>query len=230
MLSLRAAPGVASGPRAGGRTRQGLARPPASRDRRRAARHRVPQANQCHPARSHDPSIPDLATLERQGRLVFVPFGGGDIWLWTTRLAGLGLSEFHLYDREGPPETEMRQKAADVVNLRPNCRAVITNKRSLENYVHPAAIREACGIELEFSDDDPVADLLAQRLYQRDEPLVPWAELPRRAKTRRRNRVKKWLHTKALDHMTCERLAQRDPQGEVRSWLETIARLAGRTG
>ena len=176
-----------------------------------------------------DPRIPALAALERQGSLVFVPFGGGDIWLWTTRFAGLGLPEFHLYDREGPPETEMRQKAADVVNLRPNCRAVLTRKRSLENYVHPAAIREVCGIDLDFSDDDPVADLLAQRLYQRDALAVAWADLPRRAKTRRRNRVKKWLHTKALDRMTPERLAERDPEGEVRSWLETIARLAGCT-
>lgn len=175
----------------------------------------------------HDPGTPDLARLERQGRLVFVTFGGGDIWLWTTRLAGLGLPEFHLYDREGPPETEIRQKAADVVNLRPNGCAVLTGKRSLENYVHPAAIRDVCGIELNFSDDDPVADLLARQLYQRDEPLVPWAELPRRAKTRRRNRVKKWLHTKALDRMTPERLAERDPDSEIRSWLETIARLAG---
>ena len=91
---------------------------------------------------------------------------------------------------------------------------------------HPDAIREVCGIDLDFSDDDPGADLLAQRLYQRDEPLVPWAELPRRVKTRRRNRVKKWLHTEALDRMTPERLAERDPEGEVRSWLEHIARLA----
>jgi hypothetical protein len=43
--------------------------------------------------------LPDLSELESSGRLVFVPFGGGDIFGWTHRLAGLG-RELHLYDRE----------------------------------------------------------------------------------------------------------------------------------
>jgi hypothetical protein len=43
---------------------------------------------------------------------------------------------------------------------------------------------------------------------------------------RRWDRAKKWLSTKAVEHMTLQRLADRDPQGEVRSWLLTIADLA----
>jgi putative ATP-dependent endonuclease of OLD family len=173
----------------------------------------------------HDPHLPDLAALERQGQLIFIPIGG-DIWLWTTRLAALNLPEFHLYDREDRPETEIRRQAANAVDLRPNCRALVTGKRSLENYLHPEAIREVCGLEIGFTDDDPVADLLAQQLYERDALGESWAELPRRTKTRRRNRVKKWLHSRGVERMTPQRLAQRDPDGEVRSWLETIARMA----
>jgi hypothetical protein len=178
--------------------------------------------------RGHEPSLPDLATMERQGELVFVPFGGGDLWLWANRLAALDLPEFHLYDRESSPETELRQKVADVVNLRPRCQAVLTHKRALENYLHPSAIREVSGVDLEFADDDNVAELIAQRLYgEADE--TAWAELPRRGRTRRTNRVKKWLHTKAVDRMTPARLAERDPEGEVISWLTTITRLADET-
>jgi len=177
--------------------------------------------------RGHNSRIPDLAALERQGRLVFIPFGGGDLWLRATRLAGLELHELHLYDREEQPETEIRQKAVDLINLRPSCRAVLTKKRSLENYLHSSAIREVCGIDLYFSDDDPVADLLAQRLYEREENRGPWSELPRPGKAKRRNRVKQRLNTRAVDRMTPERFAERDPDGEIVSWLVTIAQLTG---
>jgi hypothetical protein len=173
----------------------------------------------------HQSSLPDLESMERRGELIFVPFGGGDPWLWTHRLAALTLPEFHLLDREAPPETQLRQQAADVVNLRPRCRAVLTQKRSLENYLQPQAVFEVSGINLEFSDDDPVAALIAERLYN-VEGQVAWADLPRQARARRLNRAKKWLHTKAVDRMTPDRLAERDPEGEVRSWLETIGRLA----
>lgn len=174
---------------------------------------------------SHDSDLPDLARMEARRELIFLPFGGGDLWLWANRLAPLGLPEFHLYDRETSPETELRQHVASVVNSRPGCQAAVTGKRSLESYLHPSAIREVCGIELNFGDDDHVADLIAERLYVREGEL-PWPDLPRRAQVRRRNRVKKWLHTKAMDRMTVDRLAERDPQGEVVSWLRTISRMS----
>ena len=52
-----------------------------------------------------DDTCPDLAQLERQGELVFVPFGGGDVLLTARRFAPLELREFHVYDREIAPET-----------------------------------------------------------------------------------------------------------------------------
>lgn len=88
-------------------------------------------------------TVPDLTAMERRGQLVFVPCGGGELWPWSFRLAHLGRPEFHLYDRESPPETEVRRQVAQIVNLRPGCRAVITEKRSLENYIHPQAVFEA---------------------------------------------------------------------------------------
>ncbi|NQT11551.1 MAG: ATP-dependent endonuclease [Planctomycetes bacterium] len=174
----------------------------------------------------HDPRLPDLVARERRGELLFVPVGGGDLRLWATRFARLGCAEFHVYDGEGAAERQLRQEVADVVNLRPRCRAVITRKRAMEDYLHPAAIREASGIELSFTDDDPVADLLAAHRYQQQGGALPWDELESRVRKRRRNRVKKWLHTSAVDWMTPERLAESDPDGEVISWLQTIARLA----
>ena len=179
---------------------------------------------------AHDPDLPDLGAMEHRGQLVFVPWGGVDLMQWTHRLAPLARPEFHVCDRETSPETELRWRYASVVNSRPGCCAVVTLKRSVENYVHPAAIREADGVDVEFGNNDDVADLIARSRYARDYPDESWDELPRRAKTRRRNRVKQWLNRAAVERMTPQRLAEQDPQGEVRSWLEAMLRLihAGR--
>jgi hypothetical protein len=174
------------------------------------------------------PNVPDLNLLERRGQVVFVPTGGGPLWPWSFRLADLGRPEFHLYDRESSPETEIRREVAQVVNLRPGCHAVLTGKRSLENYLHPAAIYEARGVVIDISDDDSIAERVAQRLYEQEEGHLPWSELLPRNRRRRRNRAKQWLNTAAVDRMTPQRLAERDPDGDVRSWLETIARMATR--
>ena len=133
---------------------------------------------------SHDASLPALAELEQRGELVFVPFGGGNVKAWTRRLAPLAMPEFHLYDRESPPETDQRREAAAAVNRRTRCRAALTRKRSLENYLHPRAIFAARGVDLTFEDFDPVAELAAQRVYelgvyQLGLNQTPWEQLPR---------------------------------------------------
>ncbi len=176
-----------------------------------------------------DPATPNLADMERRGELTFIPFGGGDLRLWTFRLAGLGPAEWHLYDRDMPPETEARQRAVDIVNLRPRCRAVLTKKRHLENYLHPKAIHEASGIHIDFSDDDYVADIVARHRCARRQGRMPWSELPGRSRKRRRDKVKRWLNTDAVERMNPALLAERDPDGEVRSWLAAIAHLASGT-
>ena len=113
---------------------------------------------------AHEPTLPDLGSMEHRGELIFLPFGGVDQKAWTHRLAPLAKPEFHICDREESPEMEQRKQLADSVNSRPGCRAVVTSKRSMENYLHPAAIREASGMEISFADDDDVAGLIARKI------------------------------------------------------------------
>jgi len=171
--------------------------------------------------------LPDLADMERQGRVVFAPTGGVDLST-RFRYAGLALPEFHLLDRDIPPVTQTRHQIAAMVNSRSRGRAAITSKRSLENYLHPAAIFEASGFSVAFSDDDDLPELIARKANERHEPGVPWDDLSARARRRLRYRAKKWLNTRAVEQMTAARLAERDLDGEVRAWLATIAKLGGR--
>lgn len=173
-------------------------------------------------------AIPDLGDMERRGEVVFVPTGGCDLQFWLFRLAGSGWSEFHIYDRDMPPESQSRHRLAEIVNLRPGCRAVLTGLRGLENYLHPDAIFEARSVRVVFSSDDNVANVVARACHEQNGGQPPWDQLPLRARKRRQNHAKKWLNTSAVDRMTPERLAERDPAGEIRAWLLAIAQLAGR--
>ncbi len=171
-----------------------------------------------------DPRVPDLADMERQLALVFAPTGGVDLST-AFRFAGLSLPEFHLLDRDVPPATQTRHQVAAMVNSRARCHAVVTSKRSLENYLHREAIFEASGFSVAFSDEDDVPELIARKANERHEPGVAWDDLSARARKRLRYKVKRWLNTRAVEQMTAARLAERDPKGEVRAWLATIASL-----
>ncbi|HEV7226264.1 MAG TPA: hypothetical protein VGN42_26390, partial [Pirellulales bacterium] len=131
-----------------------------------------------------DPAIPDLSSLEQTGELVFLPFGGGDVLAWAGRLAAIGLPELHIYDRETAPETELRLQAANLVNQRQHCRAFVTQKRSLENYIHHSCIREISGLDLNYGDDDDVAELVARGCHERQGKAPSWESLPGRARKR----------------------------------------------
>ena len=172
--------------------------------------------------RTVEPDLPDLQELTAQGRMILIPAGGGDLAAWTHRLAPLICPQYYLFDREQMPETALRQSVVDQINERPYCRAVLTRKRSLENYLHPTAIAAASGIWVEITDDTPVAEAVAQA---RPAWQAVWPTLTHRARQRQIYRTKRLLNTEAVRHMTADLLAERDPAGEVIGWFRDIGRL-----
>lgn len=175
-----------------------------------------------------DSAVPNLATEETDGNVILVPFGGGGHAEWISRFQSLRLPEFHLFDRETSPETENRLATAAAINVRPGCRAVVMQRRSLENYLHPEAITDAFDVSVAFTPQCPVVQRLATELHRSGSFAVPWQELSRKGQHRLFNRLKRRLNTTAADHMTVARIQQADPAGEIHSWLATITRLANR--
>lgn len=172
-----------------------------------------------------DSSLPDIIQWESEGTVAFVPNNGASS-PFATGFSSDGPAEFHLLDRETEPKTTQRETQARARNCRPNCQAVLTSKRALENYLHPDAISEASGSEAGFGDFDAVAEIVARASFQSDESRR-WQSLSRRARRRLRDKAKKWLNREAVDCLTPERLAERDPDDEVIGWLQTIAELVG---
>jgi hypothetical protein len=168
--------------------------------------------------------LPDLGELEAAGLIAFVVNNGASI-AFPAGLVANGPVEFHLLDRETGPSAVQREAALLAINGRPNCRATLTSKRAIENYLHPDAVGESADIEITFDDFDDVADVAAEVKFNQSKG-GSWGSLSRRARRRLRDKAKKWLNRDAVDRMTPERLAERDPAGEVIGWLRTIAELA----
>ena len=177
--------------------------------------------------RRDDHAIPDLRTLEEAGKLVFVPFGGGDPGFWATRFAPLGLSEVHIYDRETLPESRQRLAAASRVNCRPNARAFVTSHCSIENYLHPDAIESFFRIRVSCPAETSIVDAIADSLLARTCKTLDRSQLSRRGRRRLKLQIKRKLNHDVVLRMTPAMLDESDPRGEVRSWLTAIADAVG---
>jgi hypothetical protein len=150
--------------------------------------------------------IPDLIEAEKSGALIFVPLGGSSLDLWRNRLVNLNRPEFYLTDRDNtPPNPAKYQKQVNDWNARHNCKAWVTSKRELENYLHLSLLQNS------FST------YAGQGLDFDDVPALVASASPFNSKN-----AKKILNNKIVSQMTPNLLSEVDTSDEVRSWLREI--------
>ncbi|GLQ21857.1 AAA family ATPase [Algimonas porphyrae] len=170
--------------------------------------------------------IPDLQTLRENGELIFYPLGGSTLAQSVGRLRDLNRPEFHFYDRDyEEPNAPKYQASMDEVNALEGCVAYCTNKRELENYVHPNAIRLAyeelnlpITLPQEFNDFDDVPLIVARACHdlalETGETTTPWDELCEKKKKSKSDKAKKNINglavsfhdTQTLIESGCEEL------------------------
>ncbi len=176
----------------------------------------------------------DLEQMELDGELIFFPLGGASLVLWTSRLEPLARPEFHLFDRDiSPPAQAKYQAEADAINRRDGCKAVITGKREIENYLHFEAINEAyllqsqvkLGLAANFPDFEDVPMRIAKRVHELSDSPKTWEELDEDTGSRKISNAKRNLNHAAVLSMTRERLAQVDVNGDVFVWFEEMKNL-----
>ena len=155
--------------------------------------------------RSDGRSVPDLDRMERNGQIIFFPFGGSNLALWTSRLRHLNRPEYHICDRDNePPAAPRYVNHVQAVNARDRCEALSTTKREMENYLHPEAIREAYQEFLlqitlpdRFEAFDDVPALTARAVHQINGD-GKWETYPRRKRQRRKGRLRKFSTVRLL--------------------------------
>lgn len=176
-----------------------------------------------------DNVFPNLYELEDNGQIIFFPMGGENLALWAMRTKHLNIPEFYIVDSDktSSEENTPKQEKVDKINETGGC-AVLTQKREIENYLHPEAIKSVYpSVDIHFGDFDDVPTLVAKTAHDTGNPNVKWDDLSSNAKKRKDSQAKKWLNKEAVEAMTVELLDEQDPAGDVKSWLQKIAELFG---
>lgn len=155
--------------------------------------------------------------LRNDPNIAVVPLGGSTLIHWATRnyLQGFRVPEVHIYDRDQqPPEPAKYQSAANAINERDDASiAFITDKREIENYLHPQAIVQAFstqGVDVDCPEVDDWCDVEGKL----KEVLDGQSRV-------RRKTLKTWC-AEAAAHMTDDLLAERGATEELESWLAAI--------
>jgi putative ATP-dependent endonuclease of the OLD family len=150
-----------------------------------------------------------IIDLSQSNNILIIPSGGSTLkgWVENQYLKSLGIPEVHIYDRDEktPPKY---QKWCDKINERGDGSiAFITKKREMENYIHPTAIKEIIGVEIEITDQSNVPKMLSE--------MVEFNE-----KT-----IKHLLNKDAVSLMTYEQICEIDSEKEIENWLQTISKF-----
>ncbi|KUK47584.1 MAG: hypothetical protein XD74_1811 [Actinobacteria bacterium 66_15] len=156
--------------------------------------------------------------------VVFLPLGGSSLRDWVNGhyLRPLNRPEIHIYDRDvdSPPKY---QAQVDEMNQRVDgSGAFLTSKREAENYLHPDAIREVLGVEVEISDDYDVPEMVARAIHEQEEGSTPWEQLSDEKRKKKKSRAKQRLNNEVAAAMTVDRLRERNGLDDIRGWLSTI--------
>ena len=170
--------------------------------------------------------IPDLGKEEDNGRLVFVPLGGSNMVLWTSRLEEFNRPEFYLMDRDNPEpqKPKYHEFAQDVAN-RDNCTSWTTKRKELENYIHPDVIRPSYpNYKGNGSDFEDVPELFAQAVHEASQSPDSWDDVKKDEEKlgKKISNAKKRLNDEFASKMTPCLLSLIDTEGEVRSWLKQV--------
>jgi len=171
-----------------------------------------------------DATIPNLYECEDKGQVIFFPMGGANLALWASRVKNLNIPEFYIQDSDlTAAGTSKHQSTVDDINAKQNCEAVLTQKREMENYLHPDAIKAVrSDVIIQFSDYDDVPLLVAKALHENSESETAWDDLSEEKRGKKMSNAKKWLNSDAVAKMTPELLSSCDAAGDAIGWLRKI--------
>lgn len=175
-----------------------------------------------------DPKYCNLEKMRDSGELIFIIKGGSNLQHWVhNSLQPLGRPEFHLYDKDVGEKTIKQQAIVDQINNQKHkyCRAILTGKREIENYIHPLIIEEVFGNPVSFGDESDVPMLVAEASHRANGSNKLWEDLNEKEREKKISRAKERLCNECAKKMTVELIEEIDTQGNIKNWFTLINEL-----
>jgi len=158
-----------------------------------------------HTLHQTDPALPDLS---KDHRFVFVPMHGANLRDVVNQhiFRNCRKPEFHLYDHDGTGT--YANQIAEIRARGDASKALQTQKRYIESYIHPTALLRVRGVSIAINDADDYTSSLGNQLGEK------------------KSRVKAILCDEVASVMTALEIDEQDGKSEIRTWLHTLAEMA----
>lgn len=155
----------------------------------------------------------DVVDVTTDPRVAILPLGGSSLKYWVEKryLDNLHCKECHIYDND----VNTYQKSIDAINARGDGSwGVLTQKYEVENYLHPDAIKQVYGVNVDTTLPKVPESFGKEYAVKKglDAPMGP-------------TKSKTYLTKVFVEGMNGARLNEIDPTGEVKSWFENIGAL-----
>lgn len=151
-----------------------------------------------------DVNLPDLGS---DHRFMIIPMHGSNLRdvVQLELFRNYGRPECHIYDRD--EASTYSPELSRVEGREDGSRGFETKKRYMESYIHDHAIRRVFGVDLRNDGEIDVVAMLSQ------------------GNGGSRN-VKRRLSLEVAGSMSVEEIDEIDGDGEIRTWLQTLAEMA----
>ncbi len=155
--------------------------------------------------------------FENDKRVIIIPLGGSILKYWVDNryLRKLGLPEIHIYDGDNE---EYKQKAQEINNRNDGCKGFVTQKREIENYVHPNILEN---IFRELSQDSLI-DRKQANWIDKWNQLNVVKEIKNKGVPLKERKIKEKITTEGIEKMTLELFEELKAYDEIHQWFKII--------
>jgi len=157
--------------------------------------------------------------FENDQRIIIIPLGGSTLKYWVDNhyLRKLGLPEIHIYDGN---KEENKTKAEQVNDRRDGSKAYATNKREIENYVHPKILED---IFRELNDNTLIVRAKDWVLKWNNLDVVKI--IKDNGVPLREIKIKEKICTEGIDRMSIELFKELNAYEEIKEWFTSIKNI-----
>lgn len=178
------------------------------------------------------PELKEIIDLN-DDRIITIPLGGSTLKDWVNEqyLQKLELNQFHLYDSDkGSNAPNKYSSQVRTLNQQKNCKALETELREIENYVHPT-IFENKGIN--FTDQQlkewnslDVGECCARKIHEQsiDTDRI-WQDVSEKKRKEKISKVKNRINQEYSKLMTKDLLEDLKVYSEVENWFISMKEL-----
>ncbi len=163
--------------------------------------------------------------FENDKKVVIIPLGGSDLkhWVDNRYLKKLGLPEIHIYDGD---RNDYKRKAEEANKRDDGIKAFVTDKREIENYVHPKILEEIFGLS-----DNSLIDR-EQSTWIKDWNVL---DIPKKLENIYKNKrwkidenvIKRKITSDGIEKMTLELFKELDAYDEIKEWFQAMKEVIG---